>query len=51
LRFKRSRTGRRLLDAGSGAGPSDAALAAEAIDITLPGTQRLTGASTPSHAR
>jgi phenylalanyl-tRNA synthetase alpha chain len=28
---------------GAGAGPSDAALAAEAIDITLPGTRRLTG--------
>src|ERR1700741_40767 len=36
-----------LLDAASGAGPSDAALAAEAIDITLPGTQRLTGAEHP----
>ncbi len=31
----------------SGAGPSDAALAAEAIDITLPGTRALTGANTP----
>jgi len=30
-----------------GAGPSDAALAAEAIDITLPGTQRLVGAEHP----
>ena len=28
-----------LLDEAAGAGPSDAALAAEAIDITLPGTQ------------
>src|SRR5579862_5929712 len=28
-------------------GPSDAALAAEAIDITLPGTERLTGAEHP----
>ncbi|MGA2051482.1 MAG: phenylalanine--tRNA ligase subunit alpha [Terracidiphilus sp.] len=31
----------------AGAGPSDAALAAEAIDITLPGTQHLTGAEHP----
>jgi len=36
-----------LLDKASGAGPSDAALAAEAIDITLPGTRRLTGAEHP----
>jgi phenylalanyl-tRNA synthetase alpha chain len=36
-----------LLDAAAGSGPSDAALAAEAIDITLPGTQRLTGAEHP----
>ncbi len=36
-----------LLDAALGAGPSDAALAAEAIDITLPGTQRLVGAEHP----
>ena len=36
-----------LLEQASGAGPSDAALAAEAIDITLPGTQRLTGAEHP----
>jgi len=36
-----------LLDQAAGAGPSDAALAAEAIDITLPGTQRLTGAEHP----
>jgi phenylalanyl-tRNA synthetase alpha chain len=36
-----------LLDRASGAGPSDAALAAEAIDITLPGTRRLTGAEHP----
>jgi phenylalanyl-tRNA synthetase alpha chain len=36
-----------LLDAAAGAGPSDAALAAEAIDITLPGTRRLTGAEHP----
>jgi phenylalanyl-tRNA synthetase alpha chain len=37
----------RLLDEAAGAGPSDAALAAEAIDITLPGTRRLTGAEHP----
>ena len=37
----------RLLEQGSGAGASDAALAAEAIDITLPGTRRLTGAEHP----
>jgi len=36
-----------LLEAAAGSGPSDAALAAEAIDITLPGTQRLTGAEHP----
>ncbi len=36
-----------LLDAASGAGPTDAALAAEAIDITLPGTERLMGAEHP----
>jgi phenylalanyl-tRNA synthetase alpha chain len=36
-----------LLDQATGAGPSDAALAAEAIDITLPGTRRLTGAEHP----
>ena len=36
-----------LLDEATGVGPSDAALAAEAIDITLPGTQRLTGAEHP----
>ena len=30
-----------LLDAALGSGPTDAALKAEAIDITLPGTQRL----------
>jgi len=36
-----------LLDAAAGSGPSDAALAAEAIDITLPGTRRLTGAEHP----
>jgi phenylalanyl-tRNA synthetase alpha chain len=36
-----------ILEQAAGAGPSDAALAAEAIDITLPGTQRLTGAEHP----
>src|SRR3954469_13726474 len=36
-----------LLDKADGAGSSDAALAAEAIDITLPGTRRLTGAEHP----
>src|ERR1035437_958466 len=36
-----------LLDAAQGAGPTDAALKAEAIDITLPGTRRLTGAEHP----
>jgi phenylalanyl-tRNA synthetase alpha chain len=36
-----------LLEQASGAGPSDSALAAETIDITLPGTQRLTGAEHP----
>ena len=36
-----------LLDAAAGAGPTDAALAAEAIDITLPGSRRLTGAEHP----
>ena len=36
-----------LLEAALGAGPTDAALAAEAIDITLPGTRRLTGAEHP----
>jgi phenylalanyl-tRNA synthetase alpha chain len=36
-----------LLDRASGAGPSDATLAAEAIDITLPGTKRLLGAEHP----
>jgi phenylalanyl-tRNA synthetase alpha chain len=40
-----------LLDAALGAGPSDAALAAEAIDITLPGTRRLIGAEHPITAR
>jgi phenylalanyl-tRNA synthetase alpha chain len=36
-----------LLAGALGAGPSDAALVREAIDITLPGTQRLTGAEHP----
>jgi phenylalanyl-tRNA synthetase alpha chain len=36
-----------LLDDALGAGPTDAALAAEAIDITLPGTRRLIGAEHP----
>ena len=36
-----------LLDAALGAGPADAALKAEAIDITLPGTRRLGGAEHP----
>ena len=36
-----------LLEQATGAGPSDAALAAEVIDITLPGTVRLTGAEHP----
>jgi len=36
-----------LLDQAAGSGPSDAALAAEAIDITLPGTRRLLGAEHP----
>lgn len=36
-----------VLEAALGAGPSDAALAAEALDVTLPGTRRLTGAEHP----
>ena len=36
-----------LLETAAGAGPTDAALRAEAIDITLPGTRRLTGAEHP----
>jgi len=36
-----------LLDAAQGAGPTDAALKAEGIDITLPGTRRLAGAEHP----
>ncbi len=36
-----------LLNQMTGSSPNDAALAAEAIDITLPGTRRLTGAEHP----
>jgi len=36
-----------LLEQAEDAAPSDAALAGEAIDITLPGTRRLTGAEHP----
>ncbi|HUB52604.1 MAG TPA: phenylalanine--tRNA ligase subunit alpha [Terracidiphilus sp.] len=36
-----------LLDSALGAGPTDDALKSEAIDITLPGTKRLTGAEHP----
>src|SRR5271163_3232404 len=36
-----------LLEAAAGAGPSDVALAAEALDVTLPGTRRLLGAEHP----
>lgn len=36
-----------LLEEAAGAGPSDAAMAAEAIDVTLPGTRRLMGAEHP----
>jgi phenylalanyl-tRNA synthetase alpha chain len=36
-----------LLDQAAGSGPSDAAFAAQAIDVTLPGTRRLTGAEHP----
>jgi phenylalanyl-tRNA synthetase alpha chain len=36
-----------LLDQASGVGPRDAALTAETIDITLPGTRRLAGAEHP----
>jgi phenylalanyl-tRNA synthetase alpha chain len=36
-----------LLEDAEGKGPRDAALAAEAVDITLPGTRRLTGAEHP----
>jgi phenylalanyl-tRNA synthetase alpha chain len=37
----------RLVDESSSSGPTDAVLAAEAIDITLPGTRRLLGAEHP----
>jgi phenylalanyl-tRNA synthetase alpha chain len=37
----------RLFEESTGSGPSDSALAAESIDITLPGTQRLMGAEHP----
>jgi phenylalanyl-tRNA synthetase alpha chain len=37
----------RLLEESAGAGPDDAALKAEAIDITLPGSRRLLGAEHP----
>ena len=36
-----------LLEEAAGSGPSDAALAAEALDVTLPGTRRLLGAEHP----
>jgi phenylalanyl-tRNA synthetase alpha chain len=36
-----------LLEEAAGAGPSDAVLAAEALDVTLPGTRRLLGAEHP----
>ncbi len=36
-----------LLEGAAGAGPTDAALKAESIDITLPGTKRLMGAEHP----
>ena len=36
-----------MLEGSASTGPSDAALAAEAIDISLPGTRRLTGAEHP----
>jgi len=36
-----------LLEQAAGAGPSDATLAAEALDVTLPGTRRLLGAEHP----
>jgi phenylalanyl-tRNA synthetase alpha chain len=36
-----------LLETGLGSGPTDAAMAAEAIDISLPGTERLIGAEHP----
>ncbi len=36
-----------LLEGAAGAGPTDAALKSESIDITLPGSRRLTGAEHP----
>src|SRR5271165_113110 len=36
-----------LLEEAAGSGPSDAVLASEALDITLPGTRRLLGAEHP----
>lgn len=36
-----------LLESALGSGPNEAALKAEAIDVTLPGTQRLVGAEHP----
>src|SRR5579872_3898834 len=36
-----------LLEQSAGAGPTDASLAAEAVDITLPGSRRLMGAEHP----
>jgi len=36
-----------LLEEAAGAGPSDAVLAAEALDVTLPGTRRSMGAEHP----
>jgi len=36
-----------LLEEAAGAGPSDAALAAEALDVTLPGTRHPMGAEHP----
>ena len=36
-----------LLDQAAGSGPSDVALKSEALDITLPGTRRLTGSEHP----
>jgi phenylalanyl-tRNA synthetase alpha chain len=36
-----------LLEEAAGAGPDDASLAAEALDVTLPGTRRLLGAEHP----
>ncbi|HEY1805617.1 MAG TPA: phenylalanine--tRNA ligase subunit alpha [Terracidiphilus sp.] len=48
LRFKTLKDLVEKLEAdGSGAGPTDASLKAEAIDVTLPGSRRLTGAEHP----